>query len=111
MLDNYASVTSGKKQRVDVDVSNTSTTHASDVNVSGLSTTPASDAAGDSMATRRTRRHAPSLPSLLEIPPMEIPPTQADQDDQLVVMSGSGDEMIAVSSSHEMMVSAVERHR
>ena len=88
-----------KPQRAsNVDAANASTAQVSDVNVSGVSGTPASDA-GDSTATRRTRRNAPSLPSLLE-----IPPTIADNDEQMVLMTSSGEEVMPPSNSNEEMV-------
>ena len=78
--------------------SNVDVTNPPDVNISGTSKTPTSDT-GDSTIAKRTRRNAPSLPTLLEIPPM-IP----DIDEQLMVATSSGDEIMPLSSSNEAMV-------
>jgi len=86
-----------KQQASNVDITNSSTTRVSDVNVSAVSSTPDSDA-GTSMTTRRTRRNAPSMPSL-----MEIPPVLDDIEEQPIVTSS--DEQIPPSGSHEAMVS------
>ena len=110
--ENVASITSGKKQRgSNADVANASTMRTSDVNVSGVSSTPASDVGGDSTATRRTRRNAPSMPSLMELPPpMEVPPPTdilpPVTDDELpLLVSSPTDDMVIASSSNNAMVS------
>ena len=95
---------SAKKRHL-ADVTNASGTRASDVNISAVSSTPASDVGDSTRASKRTACNAPSMPSVVEIPPLlEIP--MADNDEQLVVDSASGDENIPIpmSSSNEAMV-------
>jgi len=93
---------SSKKQRTS-SVDNTA--QAFDVNISGTSGTPVSDV-GES-TTRRTRRSVVSMPSLMEIPPPEeILPPIVDNDEQLVQVPSSGDEMVMASGSNEAMVGA-----
>ena len=88
-----------KPQRTsNTDVSNASAVQALDINISGTSSTPASGA-GDSSVKKRTRRNAPSLQSLLE-----IPPTIPDNEYQPVVTESSNNELVPPSDSNEAMV-------